>query len=77
MIEARLSKIDSKPGERSKKLDGAVDLPEDRRERVQTCMKNEEEKKGVSGRWAFSTPRTPVRKPGPSDALTMMTLQKK
>lgn len=49
MIEARLSKTDSKPGEESKKLDGAVNLPGDRRQRVWTCMKSEEETKGP--RW--------------------------
>lgn len=34
MIEARLSKTDSKPGERSRKLDGAVNLPGDMQQRV-------------------------------------------
>ena len=34
MIEARLSEAVSKPGERSKKLDGAVSLPGDTQQRV-------------------------------------------
>lgn len=34
MIETGLSKTDSKPGQRSKKLDGAVNLPADMQHRV-------------------------------------------
>lgn len=47
MIEATLSKTDSKPGERSKKLDGAVNVPGGVQQRVWTCMKSLERKKGV------------------------------
>lgn len=44
-IEARLSETDSKPGERSKKLDGAVNLPGDMQQRVWDLHKELKRKK--------------------------------
>lgn len=72
-IEARLSQTDSKPGERSKKLDGAVSLPGDMQQRVWDLHKELKRKKKegevVNKLFFLKPPRTLVRKSLASDAI--------